>query len=259
MKLRNSLLMLVGLGTTAGMANATTWGEAEVDDPIVDGARCAIQVPASYGSYIYYWPEKFDQVFWPMTDPMGIGYCHRSGMVAFLGDLENLGTEEKSRLSAWLAEREHPDTGRPDAAWLLDRLGELTELRGFDTRGRLLRLRALAVLNEGRENFTAATELRRQVLAGIRAELASGQLDDERTLEYLFVAANYARYLGDAEAADADLERLSGLIEKTDAAELKNYADYLASLIPGSRLITGDTGSRMAGEAVLKASEPRWK
>lgn len=40
---------------------ATTWGEAEVADPILTGETCQVSEPASYGSYIYHWPSKYDR------------------------------------------------------------------------------------------------------------------------------------------------------------------------------------------------------
>jgi hypothetical protein len=47
--------------------HATTWVEAKAKDP-VSGRSIEVQEPASYGSYIYHWPGKEDQVFWPYTD-----------------------------------------------------------------------------------------------------------------------------------------------------------------------------------------------
>src|SRR5688500_6341930 len=47
---------------------ATDWEPGEADDPLVHGAKCAGQMPTSYGSYIYDWPDKYDAVNWPITD-----------------------------------------------------------------------------------------------------------------------------------------------------------------------------------------------
>jgi hypothetical protein len=56
------------LTITAGpMASATTWGKSTVKDP-VSGDGVEVQEPMSSGSYIYEWPGKEDQVFWPATD-----------------------------------------------------------------------------------------------------------------------------------------------------------------------------------------------
>ena len=73
---------------------STTWGELEVDDPILEGEKCAVHQPASYGSYIYRWPSKYDQVFWPLTDSHGIWFCQESGFTAFIDDFADLSPEE---------------------------------------------------------------------------------------------------------------------------------------------------------------------
>jgi hypothetical protein len=68
-------------------ASATTWGEPQsVPDPLRQDAICKVAEPMSYGSYIYQWPSKYDQVFWPLTVPNGIWFCPESGFAAFIGE-----------------------------------------------------------------------------------------------------------------------------------------------------------------------------
>jgi hypothetical protein len=87
-------------------AFATTWGREERPDPVIDGATCAVSEPMSWGSYIYHWPSKYDQVFFPLTDEHGIWFCRESGFTAFIGDFE-LRPEEKAALAAHLPQFYH--------------------------------------------------------------------------------------------------------------------------------------------------------
>jgi hypothetical protein len=90
---------------------ATTWGETEVDDPILDGEKCSVHEPASWGGYIYRWPSKYDQVFWPLTDIHGIWFCENSGFTAFIGDFDELSDIEVGHIKELLkAEYKPPVT-----------------------------------------------------------------------------------------------------------------------------------------------------
>jgi len=79
-------------------------------DPISDG-ECTGLVAYSYGSYVYQWPSKLDQVFWPETDPGFIWHCPSSGLTAFQPEIEQLSDPEKRRVKAFLATGYDPATG----------------------------------------------------------------------------------------------------------------------------------------------------
>jgi len=68
---------------------ATTWGDSKVLDPVTK-TRISVHEPMSSGSYIYQWPEKSDQVFWPYTDPHWLWFNPKSGYVAFGDDFEKI-------------------------------------------------------------------------------------------------------------------------------------------------------------------------
>lgn len=62
------------------------WGEVEVVDFILIGEICQVFELVSYGSYIYYWLSKYDQVFWFYIDQYGIWVCEVFGFVGLIGD-----------------------------------------------------------------------------------------------------------------------------------------------------------------------------
>ena len=84
---------------------ATEWTKSKVNDPILKGKKCSVNEPISSGSYIYEWPSKYDQVFWPLTDHNGIWVCEKSGYVSFMRDFKELTDREKLEISKYLKDK----------------------------------------------------------------------------------------------------------------------------------------------------------
>ncbi len=220
----------------ASAALATTWMNAEVDDPIAKG-KCQVQQPASFGSYIYEWPEKYDQVFWPFTDPNGIWMCSASGFAAFIDDMK-LGPEEKTQIAVYL--KAHPlRTPKPGIAEKLERLRAIYALRTLDPDRRLSMDRVLAYQYESAGGQAAADGLRRAALRGMAQRLQDAALPARLKMEYLFVSANYAREFGDGAESDRLLTELdAALAAAANDAETADYAAYLKGLLDASRRIS---------------------
>lgn len=216
-------------------AQATTWGRDTVQDP-VSGASCSVNSPASFGGYIYQWPEKYDQVFWPLTDPMGIWLCADSGFAAFIGDLQ-LEADEKEAIAAFLRDAP-PLPEKATVAAKLDRLAAVYALRRLapDARARVLRALAYQYQSDGQQ--AKADSLREQAGALMASRLQDDTLPPDLRLQYLFVTANYARERGDAADADRRLDTLSARLQEAAEDEaLKDYAEYLGGLIAPARTI----------------------
>lgn len=214
---------------------ATTWGEAQVDDPIKEGAKCEVNEPGSYGSYIYSWPSKYDQVFWPITVPQGIWYCSESGFVAFIGDFDGITDKEKADIAAYLKNREQKLGNGKD---LLVRLEEIYALRDKDDAFRNKLNRVLARWYQDLEDIGRANEYRRVALAEIERWLQKGGKDEGRRLEYLYLAANYTRLFGKIEASDEYIARLEQAAENVRSEKLKGFAGYLLELVEDTAYIT---------------------
>ena len=71
------------------------------------------------GSYVYEWPEKYDQVFFPVTDGQGLWAC-ASGFVGVIGDIE-LSIPEKERIEEYLDKLSAVEKNSNDAAAKLRR------------------------------------------------------------------------------------------------------------------------------------------
>jgi hypothetical protein len=176
----------------SGASLATTWSEKEVDDPIVDGAKCHVHVPLSYGSYIYHWPSKYDQVFWPLVDELGLWFCEESGFVAFISDFDGLAHRERKEIHSFL---ENNYAGSADTRKKLELLEGIYALREKDSAFSNMLNRVLARWYQDLEEYDKANEYREVALGQIRSQL-NGELSDEVRLEYLYVACNYDVFFG---------------------------------------------------------------
>jgi hypothetical protein len=238
-----SLVAVCALATAVGPVPvwATTWGQEEVNDPIVKDAKCTVGSPASYGAYIYSWPSKYDQIFWPATEESGIWFCPESGFTALLGDFDGIDDARRTSIAAYLATaytRDETVSHRKK----LELLEGCYALRAASTDQNLRVLRALAYQYEELSDQAAADSRRRSALALILAALDT-ELKPAQRLEYLFVAAAYQREFGQTKASDANLRQLRSLLKKSRDGDLANYVRYLRELMadipriePGGKL-----------------------
>ena len=107
MKANSSALITVMMLLSALLSpdsRATTWGDAELTDPLT-GEKVASQQILSYGSYIYDWPSKFDVVFWPLTAEEFICINPKNGYASFNDDFEEVPEDQREGLRKWLAEK----------------------------------------------------------------------------------------------------------------------------------------------------------
>jgi len=211
---------------------ATTWGESKVKDPIDNKFMCNVSEPMSSGSYIYRWPSKYDQVFWPQTTQKGIWYCEESGFIALIGDFEGLSDTEVTSIREYLRENEKPT----DNISRLKHLENIYSLRQKDSdfMNRLKRILAYHYEKEG--DLDTANNYRKLALEEIN-ELAKGKIEEFTRLEYLYLSANYSRQLGDKKASDEFILTLKDVIGKITNEKLKGYGEYLSELVEDTKYI----------------------
>jgi hypothetical protein len=227
-------LILIFLSRSAA---ATNWTERQLPDPILRDAKCMVQEPSSWGSYIYDEPSKYDQVFWPYTASEGIWFCYKSGFAAFVHDFGGLTDAEQSNIAAYLKEHYPGFAGPLGARDQLRLLEDIYALRDKDSEFRNQLLRVLAVRYESLGDTEKATAYRRAALLGIRTAL-SGDLDTGTRLEYMYVAANYERLFGDRMQSDSDLAALASALDHVKDKTLKHYVGYLRALARETPRIT---------------------
>ncbi|HYM87057.1 MAG TPA: hypothetical protein VET30_10015 [Pseudoxanthomonas sp.] len=226
-------------------AGAVTWAEQHIADP-VDGGRCRVQDLASTGGYIYDWPEKYDQVFVPVTASEGVWYCEGSGFASFIGDT-GLEPAERKRIAEFLARQTHPARAGMTNTGKLERAEAIYALRDLPPERGVVIHRILAYDFETIADDPLRARQHRQAALKIMLErLADETLPQPRRMEYLFVSANYLREYGDSARADRLLLQLEVLIAAMGEAGGQGYPAYLRSMLPSARSIA--PGGRLAPE-----------
>lgn len=214
--------------------HATTWGEAEVDDPFSAGNQCKVSQPMSYGSYIYQWDSKYDQVFWPYTDPNAIWYCESSGYVAFMQEFKKLSDKDKLNIQKYLQDNPLNEVSSQS---IQKQLKTLYAIRQFDERTRNRHLRVFAQLHQKSKEYTQANEYRKLAYQDIISRLEE-PLDEIQKIEYLYLAANYSRQFGLIKESDDYLTQVEFQISITKTKDAKAFADYIQALIPETKNIS---------------------
>lgn len=177
---------------------ATTWGQSKVRDP-VSGKNIEVQEPMSSGSYIYSWPGKEDQVFWPMTDESWLWFNSRSGYGAFGDDFKELEGEALERVKSFLAanyDKDRPPVTRIEKlAWLEQIYGQ----RGMDEEFWCFFNRLMAFEHSQDEPGKSLMYVQK-ALPMLERQLANAKTDDRR-ISTLYLLGEYNRRLGNLDAS----------------------------------------------------------
>jgi hypothetical protein len=215
-------------------ASGTTWVDVEVKCPVC-GTTNLFQVPASYGSYVYQEPSKFQYVFWPATTTKFLYTCKHCHLTAYMGDFEAIPEDKIPALVKLLeltpyydipmterlpiAEKVYRLLGRDDRFWC-----EFRRIEGFH-------LEAASRADEARR-------ARKQALA-----LAEKLLEEPSPTrkETLVIVAAMRRITGDKAGAETALREAETLTYESpelgpeSSAGLNRYLDDLISSFRSGR------------------------
>ena len=94
MNIRSCAFVIVVSFAALGIeANATTWAPKKVVCPLCKTENTFMEI-MSYGTYIYSWPEKFQYIFWPLTDKNVLYSCKKCRLTAFMWDFGDLPSDK---------------------------------------------------------------------------------------------------------------------------------------------------------------------
>jgi hypothetical protein len=230
-----TILLVVLLASTFVItpAGATTWTDSKVKDP-VSGKSVKVHVPMSSGSYIYSWPGKEDQVFWPATDENWLWFNPKTGYAAFGDDFEELAGAELMRVRTWLAahyDKAHPPKSRLEKlAWM----EKVYAQRDMDEEFWCFYYRFMA-FEHAETDPARSLEYVRKALPMLEKELLGTQEDFER-LVTLYLVGEYHRRLGDTVRSR----------DFFDQARAATYKDEDGNAHVGSEYINGIIAEREA-------------
>jgi len=218
-----SLLIAALICIVSMSAHATTWAPSKVRDPITN-EHVKVHQPMSSGSYIYAWPEKSDQVFWPFTDSNWLWFNPKSGYIAFGNDFAELDTAKRAVLKDWLKanfDRNAPPQSRRD---LLEWTEKVYAARGMDDDFWCHFFRLMVF--ETRDDSETSLAYVRKALPLLEKSLKASA-DPGETLKNLYLLGEYNRRIGQDDDAKRYLERLSSL-EVDD--KLSGFKQYLLEI-----------------------------
>ena len=201
--------------------------------PLYPNKKCSVQMPASYGSYIYQAPSKYDLVFWPKTSANGIWFCKASGFTAFGGDFKGLTKKEKKVIKKYL--KSHIPKNN-DIKTKLKLLESLYALRNKDNRFNNSLLRVLAYWYESLHQYKKANKYRQLALKDMEKQLTH-KLDEEQELEYLYLLTNYSKQLGKNQKSNKYLKRLKKRLKHLKNDNSKGFKEYITEFISDSKYI----------------------
>jgi hypothetical protein len=221
-------------------ASATTWGESKVKDP-VSGKSVKVHKPLSSGSYIYEWPGKEDQVFWPSTDDDWLWMNPKDGYAAFGDDFEKLAGTELMRVRAWLAQnydKAHPPKTRLEKLVWMEKIYTQREM-GADFWCFYYRLMAF----EYSESDPAKSlEYVRKALPLLEEQLAKPQGDYARLVTY-YLAGEYHRRLGDLNRSRAYFDQARATSYKDEEGKEHRGSEYINGIIQEREALNAPTSA----------------
>ena len=221
--MRHALVSLTLAVFLVAPARATTLFPSEEPDPL-GGGTCNGMSIGSYGTYIYNWPSKYDQVFWPHTDLQWIWFCEESGYVSFGGDFHEMSADERKRIGAFLDEHYVAAEGdMPDAQklWLLE---EIYRLRDRNVVWWSWFYRVKAQLYE-----SLAHQSRRKAMPAL--ELAIKELEGFKLIQAYYVLGDYHRRGLQEEKALELWEKAASVKWTDDEGNKQVGSDYINELI----------------------------
>jgi hypothetical protein len=106
------VLVTFALLAFAGRAEAITWSEGTIECPVCKQTIPAQRV-ASYGSYVYRYPSKYQLVFWPHTDSYSWYFCPECHYTAFMGEFAKVPADKVAAVRQAIAKLKQPQPKKP--------------------------------------------------------------------------------------------------------------------------------------------------
>lgn len=226
---------LLALGFASPLAAITTV-DVEVVCPVCSTKNKFLDY-ASWGSYIYLYPSKFQLIFWPHTWNSTIYCCKRCHLSAFMWDFKELPKDKIASTAKLLESVTLPgEFGKYTDIPASDKLAvaeKVYKLQARDDEFWNLFYRVLGYhcsMDKKPEEATAARLHALEIAQKMIAETAKAG----HKKELLVIAASMRHFTGSDRDALAELDQAAKLKysdSKLGKAKSKNYDEFLSSLI----------------------------
>ncbi len=211
---------------------ATTWGPAEHQCPVCK-AKNTYQEIASYGSYIYQWPEKYQYIYWPMTDGYSVYCCPDCHFSAYMWDFDSIPENKRDTIKKFLEtvklDKKYEDYSDIPMATRLEIAEKVYQILGRDDEFWCRFYRVCGFWGDENKALQSRTKA---------LELAEKMLNDTsysgQEKEKLFIIAAMYNYTGQKDSALVYLDKAKKYTYTNTAWKKENAEgldEYLTDLI----------------------------
>jgi len=228
-RLHRALCVLVLTWASVITVSAITWVPEDFTCPI-DNQKNTFLVVASYGSYIYSYPSKYQWLFFPQTDSPTYYICKKCHLATYMWDFDSLPKDKLADIrKALVGIKVSKAFGKYTEVPITERL-EIME-KVYRVLGKddawwetFYRVKGYHYGKAGDE-AKAATE-RRKSLALIQKELSDKNSKAPKKL-LLYVSASMKHFLGDDNGALIDLQKAltTKYLSASETAEEQSNAE----------------------------------
>ena len=206
---RRSVCVIAFIAAMLTNAAAITWVPEEFTCPI-DNQKNTFLVVASYGSYIYGYPSKYQWLFFPQTDSPTYYICKKCHLATYMWDFDKLPKDKLPALRTALAGtktskafKEYTELPITERLEIMEKVYTVLG-KDDDWWETFYRVKGY---HYGKSGDTAkAAEARKKSLALIEKELANPKSKAPRKL-LLYISASMKHFLGDDKGAMDDLKK----------------------------------------------------
>lgn len=220
--------------------SATTWVPAEHTCPVCKYKHMYREI-ASYGSYIYHWPSKYQYVFWPLTDSPSVYSCPQCRFSTYMWDFDSIPENKRDTLTNFLTtvklDNKYKDYTDIPMTTRLEIAENVYGILGKGTQFWCTFYRVLGYHYEQEKNNEKAKESRLKSL-----DLARSMLSDTTYIgqekEILFIIAAMNNFTGQKDSAFVYLDKANQLTyknKKWKEENSKGLDTYLTNLIEKSK------------------------
>lgn len=230
--MRHQALVLLIILAFVVQALAITTAEVDRECPVCK-TKNKFRAFMSYGSYVYMYPSKYQDVFFPFTHPITFYICKECHLSMYMGDFEKLPGEKVEEIKALLAsarlDREFTDYKEVPVSERMAVAEKVYRALDKDDEFWAHFYRVLGYHLARERKDSAATEARLKSLEYLQ-RIASDNTRKGELKEILYSIAAMQYFTGSAAEAKTTLQRAARLTYKHPKADVEKNKDANAGL-----------------------------
>lgn len=219
------------------MALPSTWVDVELTCPVC-GTVNTFRVPASFGTYVYQDPSRFQYVFWPATTDSFLYTCRSCHLTCYMHDFAEIPADKITPLAAML-DREAAIEGAVVPYYeipMVTRFSIAREVYEVLERDEEFwcefdRIAGFHFAESGR----ASEAHRARASALARAEILLERSSESQRKEMLVIVGAMRFFTGDVSGARDAFDRAEPLVYGDPERDARALDDYLSQLIQDFR------------------------